>query len=382
MSSSKLFKPIPLGRNVLQHKVVLSPMTRFRADNDGVPLSYVKSYYGQRASIRGTLLITEAVAVCPRAKGFANCPGIWHKDQMAAWKEVVDEVHSKGSVIWLQLWATGRASDADALKQSGLHLESSSDVPVGPGEPVPRPLSEDEIESYIRDYVTGAIHAVEGAGFDGVEIHGANGFLVDQFLQASCNTRADRWGGSIENRSRFGLEITRRVVEAVGKDRVGMKLSPWSTFQGMGTMNDLVPQFEHFISRLREMDIAYLHLVNTRWLEEEEPGIKTHPDVDNQTFVRLWGNKTPILLAGGYDADSARRLVDETYSDQDNIMAVFGRHYISNPDLPFRLRLGIPLQKYNRDTFYIPFSDQGYLDYPFCQEFLDQQNGDQEVAAA
>ncbi|KAG5986315.1 hypothetical protein E4U43_005572 [Claviceps pusilla] len=359
MSSSNLFRPIPLGRNVLQHKVVLAPMTRLRVDNDGVPLSNVKSYYGQRASIRGTLLITEGVAICPRAKGFSNYPGIWHQDQMAAWKEVVDEVHSKGSVIWLQL-----------------------DVPVGPGEPVPRPLSEDEIESYIRDYVTGAINAVQGAGFDGVEIHGANGYLVDQFLQASCNTRADQWGGSIENRSRFGLEITRRVVDAVGKDRVGMKLSPWSPFQGMGTMDDLVPQFEHFISRLREMDIAYLHLVNTRWLEEEEPGIKTHADVDNQTFVRMWGNKTPILLSGGYDADSARRLVDETYSDQNNIMAVFGRHYISNPDLPFRLRLGIPLQKYNRDTFYIPLSDEGYIDYPFCQEFLNQKDGDQEVVAA
>ncbi|KAG5979913.1 hypothetical protein E4U55_004636 [Claviceps digitariae] len=381
MPTSNLFNPISFGRDVLQHKIVLSPLTRFRADDNGVPLPYVKTYYAQRASVRGTLLITEAVAVCPRARGFSNAPGIWHNDQVAAWKEVVDQVHSKGSVIWLQLWATGRAADMETLTKNGLNLESSSDVPVGPGDPTPRALSEEDVEYYIREYVSGAIKAVHGAGFDGVEIHGANGFLVDQFLQSSCNRRTDQWGGSIENRSRFGLDITRRVIEAVGKDRVGVKISPWSTFQGMGTMRDLVPQFEHFIACLREMDIAYLHLVNTRWLEEDKPDINTHPEVDNQTFLRMWGKKTPVLLAGGYDADSARRLVDETYSDQDNIMVAFGRHYISNPDLPFRIKMGIELQKYNRGTFYTPFSVEGYLDYPFCKEYLDQQ-GEQGIVTA
>ncbi|KAG6047856.1 hypothetical protein E4U39_007978 [Claviceps sp. Clav50 group G5] len=372
MSTSNLFNTVPFGKTVLNHKVVLSPMTRFRADDNGVPLSYMKTFYAQRASVRGTLLVTDAVAICPRTKGFPNVPGIWHKDQVAAWKEVVDEVHSKGSFIWLQLWATGRAADLDALTSQGLKLESSSEVPVAPGEPTPRALDENEIQQYILDYVQGAKNAVHGAGFDGVEIHGANGFLIDQFLQSSCNRRTDQWGGSIENRSRFGLEITRGVVDAVGHDRVGMKLSPWSTFQGMGTMDDLVPQFEHFITCLREMDIAYLHLANSRWVEEEDPSIRTHPDFHNQTFVQIWGKRRPILLAGGYDPDSARRLVDQTYSDRNNVLVVFGRHYISNPDLPFRLKMGIALQKYNRDTFYIPFSGEGYVDYPFCKEYLDQ----------
>nr|AEV21229.1 chanoclavine-I aldehyde oxidoreductase [Periglandula ipomoeae] len=380
MSTSNLFNELPFGTSVLKHKIVLSPMTRFRADNGGVPLPYVKTYYAQRASVHGTLLITEAVAICPRAKGFPNIPGIWHDSQIAAWKGVVDEVHSKGSVIWLQLWATGRAVDPDTLTSNGLELKSSSEVPVAPGEPTPRPLSEEEIQSYIFDYAQGAKNAVHEAGFDGVEIHGANGFLIDQFLQSSCNRRTDQWGGSIENRSRFGLEITRRVIDAVGNDHVGVKLSPWSTFQGMGTMDDLVPQFEHFITRLREMDIAYLHLANSRWVEEEDPSIKTHPDVHNETFVRIWGEKRPILLAGGYNPDSARRLVDQTYSEQNNVMVVFGRHYISNPDLPFRLKMGIALQRYNRDTFYIPFSGEGYLDYPFCKEYLKQ--GDQETTVA
>merc|ERR1712024_110223 len=141
----------------------------------------------------------------------------------------------------------------------------------------------------------------------------------------------------------------------------------------MGTMEDLVPQFRHFITRLDEMDIAYLHLANSRWVEEEDPTIKTHPDIHNETFVRMWGGRKPVLLAGGYDSDSAQRVVDETYDQQDNIMVVFGRHYLSNPDLPFRLKKGLDLQKYNRDTFYNPFSHEGYVDYPYSREYLAQK---------
>ncbi|KAG5924161.1 hypothetical protein E4U42_004727 [Claviceps africana] len=384
MSTSKLFQPLPFGTGVLQHKVVLSPMTRIRADDDGVPLPCVKTYYAQRASVRGTLLITEAVAICPRAKGIPNIPGIWNHDQMVAWKEVVDQVHARGCFIWVQLWATGRASEMETLRRNGFELESSSDVPIAAGDAVPRPLSDQDIQAYIREYAQAARNAVHGAGFDGVEIHGAHGYQVDQFLQSSCNRRTDGWGGSIPARSRFGLDVVRSVIDAVSKDRVGVKLSPWSTFQGMGTMDDLVPQFQHFISRLREMDVAYLHLTNSRWLQEEQPGIKIHPDVHNATFVRMWGREKPIVLAGGYDADSAKRLVDETYSDQNNVLVAFGRHYISNPDLPFRLKMGIALQEYNRETVYVPLSEEGYIDYPFCGEYLNQlgEGGSHVVAAS
>nr|AGN89890.1 chanoclavine-I aldehyde oxidoreductase [Epichloe coenophiala]AGS32018.1 chanoclavine aldehyde oxidoreductase/isomerase [Epichloe coenophiala] len=380
MSTSNLFTPLQFGKCLLKHKLVLSPMTRFRADNEGVPLPYVKTYYCQRASLPGTLLLTEATAISRRARGFPNVPGIWSQEQIAGWKEVVDAVHAKGSYIWLQLWATGRAAEVGVLKANGFDLVSSSAVPVSPGEPTPRALSDDEINSYIGDFVQGAKNAVLEAGFDGVELHGANGFLIDQFLQSSCNQRTDQWGGCIENRSRFGLEITRRVIDAVGKDHVGMKLSTWSTFQGMGTMDDLIPQFEHFIMRLREIGIAYLHLANSRWVEEEDPTIRTHPDIHNETFVRMWGKEKPVLLAGGYDPESAKLVVDETYSDHKNIGVVFGRHYISNPDLPFRLKMGLPLQKYNRETFYIPFSDEGYLDYPYSEEYITQ-NKKQAVLA-
>ncbi|KAH8599568.1 chanoclavine-I aldehyde oxidoreductase [Bisporella sp. PMI_857] len=351
---SKLFNTMQVGRCNLQHKMVLSPMTRFRADSSGVPLPSVKEYYAQRGCIPGTLLITEATAISLQSKGFPNVPGIWTSEQIHAWKEVVDLVHSKGSHIWLQLWATGRCSEAEVVEANGFDVVSSSAVPIPP-EPdvledpaVPRALTESEIEKFIVEHAQAAYNAVNIAGFDGVEIHGANGFLIDQFLQSSCNQRTDQWGGSIENRARFGLEVTRKIIDAIGADRVGMKLSPWSTFQGMGTMTNLVPQFEFIISRLRDMNIAYLHLANSRWVEE-----KDNPDFNNGTFVRIWGKSKPILLA-----------------DYDNIAIVFGRLYLSNPDLPFRVKNGIALEMYDRATFYIPSSDKGYVDYPFSEEFL------------
>ncbi|KAI2768605.1 putative oxidoreductase [Daldinia loculata] len=363
-ASSNLLKPLQVGRCRLQHKMVLSPMTRFRADDDAVTLPFVKEYYTQRAAVPGTLLITEATAISTQAKGFANVPGIWASEQINAWRGVVDAVHSKGSYIWLQLWATGRSSEVEVLTANGFDLTSSSAVPAGPDDPTPRALTETEVQVYIDEHVQAAKNAIL-AGFDGVEIHGANGFLIDQFTQASCNKRVDGWGGTIEKRARFALEITSRIVDAIGADRVGVKLSPWSTFQGMGTMNDLVPQFEYIITRLREMNIAYLHLANSRWVEDV-----THPDADNRTFVHMWGKSKPVLLAGGYDAASAKLMVDETYAGYDNVAVVFGRLYISNPDLPFRVQHQLPLQPYDRDTFYLPFSEKGYLDYQFSNEFL------------
>ncbi|GKZ27549.1 hypothetical protein AbraIFM66951_005469 [Aspergillus brasiliensis] len=340
-------------------------MTRFRSDDNAVPLPIVKEYYRQRASIPGTLLITEATAISAPAKGwFSNVPGIWSEDQIQTWREIVDAVHAEGSYIWLQLWATGRSTEVDCPPAGAYDLTSSSAVPAGPDAPTPRALSEAEIAVYIDEHVEAAENAMQ-AGFDGVEIHGANGYLIDQFFQASCNQRDDIWGGSIPNRARFGLEIARRVVDTIGADRVGVKLSPWSTFQGMGTMVDLVQQFEYIIGHLREMDLAYLHLANSRWADDI-----AHPDSDNKTFVRMWGESKPVLLAGGYDAASALRVVEKTYASQDNVALAFGRLYISNPDLPFRLQRGLSLQTYDRDTFYTSLTDKGYTDYAFSEEFL------------
>ena len=341
----------------------MSPLTRFRADDSSLPLPFVQEYYGQRASVPGTLLISEATAISSRAVGFSNVPGIWSAEQIQAWKEVAERVHSQGSFIFLQLWATGRSAQPDRLKGGDFDHASSSAIPVEPGDPVPRALTETEIQDCVDEYAQAARNAV-AAGMDGVEIHGANGYLIDQFTQETCNQRTDHWGGSVENRARFALEVTKAVVAAVGPDRVGIKLTPWGKIQGMGTMHDLAAQFQYLVSNLLGIGLAYLHLANSRWLDETPP-----EEENNETFVRIWGRSSPVLLAGGYDLASATQEVDITCKGYDVAIA-FGRLFISNPDLPFRVREGLDFQKYDRDTFYTPLSKEGYLDYAFSPEFL------------
>lgn len=368
-SSAQLFKPLKVGRCHLQHRMIMAPTTRFRADGQGVPLPFVQEYYGQRASVPGTLLITEATDITPKAMRYKHVPGIWSEPQREAWREIVSRVHSKKCFIFCQLWATGRAADPDVLADMK-DLISSSAVPVEEKGPLPRALTEDEIQQCIADFAQAARNAIN-AGFDGVEIHGANGYLIDQFTQKSCNHRQDRWGGSIENRARFAVEVTRAVIEAVGADRVGVKLSPYSQYLGMGTMDELVPQFEYLIAQMRRLDVAYLHLANSRWLDEEKP----HPDPNHEVFVRVWGQSSPILLAGGYDAASAEKVTEQmaaaTYT---NVAIAFGRYFISTPDLPFRVMAGIQLQKYDRASFYSTLSREGYLDYPFSAEYMALHN--------
>jgi len=362
-SPSQLFTPLCLGKCKLQHRVAMSPLTRFRADDLSVQMPFVKEYYGQRASVPGTLLISEATAISSKAVGFSNVPGIWSVAQIQAWKEIADCVHSKGSFIFLQLWATGRSVQPERPPSDSFDFASSSAVPIEQGDPLPRELTEEEIHVYIEEYAAAARNAI-AAGMDGIEIHGANGYLIDQFTQASCNQRTDKWGGSIENRARFALEVTKAVVAAVGPDHVGIKLTPVGKIQGMGTMLDLVPQFQYLISKLREMGLAYLHLANSRWLEHIPQETE-----NNEIFVRLWGNASPLILEGGYDTISAQEEVDVCYKGY-NIAIAFGRFFISNPDLPFRVKMGINFQEYNRDHFYTPLSKQGYIDYPFSAEFL------------
>jgi NADPH2 dehydrogenase/chanoclavine-I aldehyde reductase len=282
-------------------------------------------------------------------------------------------VHSKKSYIFCQLWATGRAAEPDVLANTGFDLVSSSAVPLDPAAPMPRALTEDEIRQYIADFAQAARNAID-AGFDGVEIHGANGYLIDQFTQASSNHRQDRWGGDVEKRAQFAIKVTQAVIEDVGANRVGVKLSPWSQYLGMGTMEGLVPQFEYLIFQLRRLNLAYLHLANSRWLDEGNP----HPDPHHEVFVRAWGLSTPILLAGGYDAASAQRVTDVLYAGHDNVAIAFGRYFISTPDLPFRIKAGVQLQAYDRASFYSTLTKEGYLYYPFSPEFLALHSPDSE----
>ena len=362
--SSKLFTPLKVGRSQLHHRVVMAPLTRFRASDSHVPLPMVAEYYSQRASVPGTLLITEATFISPKTAGYNNVPGIWNDDQIASWKHVTDAVHEKGSYIYLQLWNLGRTPNPEVLKKHGYDVAAPSPIPYDENAPVPRELTEDEIQAFIQDYATAAKNAVEKAGFDGVEIHGANGYLIDQFFQDVSNQRTDGWGGSVEKRARFGLEVTKAVVDAVGSDRTGIRLSPWSTFQGM-RMKDPLPQFSYVVEKLKALDLAYIHFVESRVSGNADQ----EPTGSNDPFIDIWANQSPVLLAGGFKPDSAVRDAKK-YEDKD-LAIVFGRYFISTPDLPFRLQHGVDFEPYDRDTFYVPKSEKGYIDYPFSKEFLE-----------
>ena len=259
--TGKLFHPVRVGNITLGHRVVLAPLTRYRATDGHVPKDFMVDYYAQRSSVPGTLLITEATFVAAQAGGLDNVPGIWSQEQIQAWKKVVDAVHARGSYIFMQLWALGRAADPSIITAPDSESNpggpypyvSASDVQQSDKPIPPRALTDAEIREYIELFGQAAKNAVFGAGFDGVEIHGAGGFLVDQFLQDVSNKRTDEWGGSIEKRSRFPLEVIKSVVDAVGQERTSIRLSPFSTFQG----NISVCRSERLLSNVFHIRHAY-----------------------------------------------------------------------------------------------------------------------------
>lgn len=366
---SRLFEPLQIGSHKLSNRLVLAPLTRLRADDTHHQLPFCKDYYTQRACVPGTLLISEGTFPTAQASGYPNVPGIWSEEQIKGWKEIVDSVHKAGGVFFMQMWALGRAAIPELKDAEGTGpVVSSSDIPMANNSPVPKPLSEEEIQEYIKGYAQAAKNAVEGAGFDGVEIHAANGYIIDQFTQDVSNKRTDKWGGSIENRARFAIEVAKAVVDAVGADKTGLRLSPWSTFQGM-KMEDPIPQFSYLVKELKKLKLAYLHLVESRIAgnADVEATEKINP------FVDIWSGTSPILVAGGFRGDSARRAVDEEYRDKD-IAIVFGRYFISNPDLVYRIQKGIELAQYDRDTFYKMKSPDGYVDYPYSKEWEKEQS--------
>ncbi|KAK4240506.1 hypothetical protein C8A03DRAFT_41928 [Achaetomium macrosporum] len=371
MANSRVFQPLQLTPKItLAHRMAMAPLTRFRADDEHVPTPIMATYYAQRGSVPGTLLVTEATFISPSAGGYANVPGIYNAAQVAAWRKVTDAVHAQGSYIFCQLWSLGRAASPQVAAKEGFRVHSSSAVPMEEGAPVPEAMTVEEIRRRIWEYADAAKKAVE-AGFDGVEIHAANGYLIDQFTQDTCNQRTDEWGGSVENRSRFAVEVVKAVVEAVGAERTGIRLSPWGRFQGM-RMKDPVPQFEDVIRKIRGHGLAYLHLVNSRVSGDISDAAYTRSSADSDEdslgfAVKLWDG--PILIAGGItSAALAKYVVDEEFKDKD-IIATFGRYFISTPDLPFRIKEGIELNPYDRHTFYTPMSPVGYIDQPFSKEF-------------
>jgi N-ethylmaleimide reductase len=362
---SPLFKPLQLGAISLSHRVVMAPLTRMRAGApDNVPTELSVEYYRQRAS-SGGLIIAEASQVSPTGQGYPTTPGIHSAAQVAAWKKVVEQVHARGGKIFMQLWHVGRLSHTSLQPGGKLPVAPSALAPAGAGLTAewqqvpygqPRALETAEIAGIIEDYRKGAQNAL-AAGFDGVEIHGANGYLPDQFLQDRSNHRADRYGGPIENRARFLLEITDAAISIWGANRVGVRLSPWGSYGDMGDSNP-VSLFTYAIQELSTRGIAYLHLIEPR-ATAEQLGLNTAGIPESAATLFRQAFKGPLIAAGGFGRESAAAAIEKGQADA----VAFGRDFISNPDLPLRLMLGAKLNPYDRSTFY-GGGAAGYTDYP------------------
>ncbi|KAL4885836.1 hypothetical protein BJY04DRAFT_118338 [Aspergillus karnatakaensis] len=371
MASSKLFQPLKVGNVNLSHRITLPPMTRFRVADGHIPQDTVPEYYAQRGSVPGTLLITEAILISARPGVYQHVPGLFTEAQIAQWRKVTDAVHAKKSYIYAQLWALGRVADPAATKaETGADKEEvigASAIPAAEGSPVPREMSEEDIRGVISDFATAAKNAI-AAGFDGVEIHGANGYLVDQFIQQVSNQRADSWGGSVENRARFPLEVIKAVVDAVGAERTAIRYSPWNTFQGMGVNSDdeLREQFGYLAKKTAEFKLSFVHVVEARIAGNTECDVPEGRNLD--FFFKEYNRAGPIMVAGGYVGETAKEAADVHYKDYD-VMVAIGRPWIANPDLPFRVKQGIPLRKYEREHFYTVRSPVGYIDYEPSEEF-------------
>lgn len=360
-----LFTPYSLSTIVLANRFVMAPMTRSRSTQPGdIPNDLMATYYAQRAS--AGLIISEATQISQQGKGYARTPGIYTPEQVDGWRKVTSAVHSKDTGIFLQLWHVGRVSShlvnglqpvapsALAAKDTSVYIFNSSEngdatfVPVD----VPREMSKEDISTTETDFVIGAANAI-AAGFDGVEIHGANGYLIDQFLRSNSNRRTDEYGGSPENRIRFLLEVTQAVVAAVGKERVGVRLSPFIKFKDMED-----PEIQDTIllaaERLNELGIAYIHLCEADW--DDAPSIPLQFRLDlRRKFagtIIATGNKTP---------EEGEHLIAEGLVD----LVGFGRSFISNPDFPIRVKQGADLAPIlDSHTLFGGGDSRGYTDYP------------------
>ncbi len=371
---SKLFTPVKIGSLQLSHRVVMAPLTRLRAESGDIPGDIMAEYYGQRAS-EGGFIIAEATTVAITGRGYMNAPGIYSDAQIAGWQKVTETVHQKGGHIYLQLWHVGRTGHADLMNgeapvsasvtpYEGLSYTANGWVQASPN----RALTLEEIPAIVEAYRQGAERA-KRAGFDGVELHAANGYLLDQFLQDGSNQRTDAYGGSVENRARLLLEVVEAVTSVWGGQHVGVRLAPSGQWNGMHDSNPK-ETFGYVATALNRFDLAYLHIVEPRIVGGEaiEAG---RPPIASAELRKLFNGT--ILAAGGFEKEDAEAIVEKGDAD----LVVFGRHFISNPDLPERLNSNLPLNSYDRNTFYYDekaFKGNkaiGYTDYPVYNSQID-----------
>ncbi|KAI8343901.1 hypothetical protein BC941DRAFT_364928 [Chlamydoabsidia padenii] len=375
MTTPTLLSPIKIGEHTLDHRVVLAPLTRFRNTKEGVITDLVVEYYTQRAT-KGGLLITDATQITASAGGYPFAPGIFTDEQIAGWRRVTDAVHAKGGLIYNQLWHIGRATLSSCLPNNELPAAPSAIAIQGNslfGTPfeVPHALTVDEIKDIVNDFAVAAKNAMK-AGFDGVEIHGANGYLIDQFINTSSNTRTDEYGGSIENRARFPLQVLDAVVNAVGANKTSIRFSPWSGFQDMEDATP-VETWSYLTEQIQtnHPDLAYLHFVESREGGHSDEELKEHESLD--PFRTIW--QGPFITSGGF-TDPKKAI--QRCEDSPNNLIAFGRIFIANPDLVDRIRNDWPLNKYHRPTFYT-HGPEGYIDYPFYDLNHDKNKEDQVI---
>ena len=356
--SEHIFSNVKIGSMLLKNRIVMAPMTRSRCPNN-LPNPLVAQYYQQRAE--AGLIITEGTSPSDNGLGYARIPGLYTSEHVHAWKPVTDAVHQAGSRIFVQLMHCGRVAHPDNMP-SGLEIIAPSAIPVPEGTmwtdqngmqpfPIPEEMSEHDIQCTIEEYAHSADLAIQ-AGFDGVELHGANGYLIDQFLNTASNHRHDQWGGSIENRIRFALEVTKAVVKKIGADKVGFRMSPYGVFNGMAIDSHIEDVFERLASDLQKIGILYVHIVDHSSMGAPEVKASVKKKI-RDSFKRT------LILSGGYDAKKAEHDLSEKKGD----LFAFGRPFISNPQLVSKLKHKKPLLPANPDTFYTP-GEKGYTDYP------------------
>ncbi|MBD2246013.1 alkene reductase [Nostoc sp. FACHB-888] len=353
-----LFSSYQLGNLELPNRIVMAPLTRNRAGEGNVPHQLNATYYTQRAS--AGLIIAEATQVTPEGQGYPATPGIHSSEQVEGWKLVTDVVHQQGGRIFLQLWHVGRISHPDLQPNGALPVAPSAIAPKGEASTyegpkpfvTPRALETSEIPQIVEQYRQGAANAL-AAGFDGVEIHGANGYLIDQFLRDRTNQRTDKYGGSIENRARLLLEVTEAVTSVWDSNRVGVRLSPSGTFNDIGDSNPL-ETFGYAAQALNQFNLAYLHIFEATEADIRHGGIIVPTSHIRDRFTGT------LIVNGGYTREKGDAVLANKAAD----LVAFGTLFISNPDLPRRLALNAPLNEADQATFY-GGDEKGYTDYPF-----------------
>ena len=361
-----LFDPVKAGDLQLANRIVMAPLTRNRSP-DAIPTELAVTYYAQRAT--AGLLITEATAISHQGQGYADVPGLYSTEQLDAWKKVTDGVHAQGGKIVVQLWHVGRVSHNELQPDGGQPVAPSAitaktkTVLIKDGVPSfvqtsePRALDAEEIPGIVHTFAAAARNAVETAGFDGVEIHGANGYLLDQFLKTGANQRTDDYGGSIENRARLTLEVTRAVADAVGGGKTGIRLSPVTPANGVDEP-DPQPLFEYVVQQLAPLHLAYIHIIEGATGGAREVEGRPFDYEALKAVYRKAGGKAAWMVNNGYD----RPMAEVAVKEGDDLIA-FGKPFIANPDLVRRIREHAPWNEVDKATLY-GGREKGYTDYP------------------